>query len=85
MDNNKEIKIGDVYGKLTVIKQSSTVPELWECECQCGNTRIVRGCELKNGHIKSCGCSTRRFKDLTGKTFGELTVLRQDKTKTRVY
>lgn len=85
MDKNKEIKEGEVYGKLTVIKRTSLTPELWECKCQCGNTRIVRGCELRNGHMKSCGCEARRFEDLTGKTFGELTVLKRDKTKKKVY
>lgn len=28
----------------------------WECKCDCGNTRIIVGAELRAGKVKSCGC-----------------------------
>lgn len=56
----------------------------WRCVCECGNECIVSGANLKNGHTKSCGCliarsnklnAKNRTDDLTGKVFGNLTVL----------
>lgn len=29
---------------------------MWLCQCECGRTVIVSGANLRNGHIKSCGC-----------------------------
>ena len=29
---------------------------LWECQCDCGNLKVVPSIELRNGHTKSCGC-----------------------------
>jgi hypothetical protein len=28
----------------------------WECRCDCGNTVLIAGIKLRNGHTKSCGC-----------------------------
>ena len=28
----------------------------WRCQCECGTTRVVAGCNLKSGISKSCGC-----------------------------
>lgn len=52
---------------------------MWECKCDCGNTTYVRGSNLKNGHVKSCGCKSKeeqlnRYEDITGKRFGRLIV-----------
>lgn len=49
---------------------------LWKCQCDCGNTRYVQGGKLLDGSTKSCGCANRR-EDLTGQTFGRLTVLEE--------
>lgn len=48
---------GNKYGRLTVlclhhIKQCT----YFECRCDCGNTKVVRGADLLNGLIVSCGC-----------------------------
>lgn len=43
----------------------------WECDCDCGNTKIVRASHLKSGNVTSCGCIHPR------RTHGE--------TKTRLY
>lgn len=50
---------GKKYNHLTVIKRLENakggVP-VWECKCDCGNITTVRGSNLKNGSVKSCGC-----------------------------
>lgn len=49
---------GQKFGKLTVIKRANSVGNdaTWLCQCDCGNTTIVQGKNLKNGHTTSCGC-----------------------------
>lgn len=50
---------GNKYGMLTVIRRAENAPKgitRWECQCDCGNIVIVRGRNLKNGAVKSCGC-----------------------------
>lgn len=46
------------YGKLTVKKRAENEGRKvrWLCECECGNTIIVYGADLKQGNIHSCGC-----------------------------
>lgn len=54
---------------------------LWECGCDCGNTKAVPSQYLQSGTTTSCGClqkelaSQRRLVDLSGKKFGSLLVL----------
>lgn len=76
---------GNKYGRLTVLGRAPYKKEdgkiLWHCKCDCGNELDVRGTDLRNGHIKSCGCyskdiaSERQFKDETGNKYGLLTVI----------
>jgi hypothetical protein len=78
-------KVGNKYGKLTVLSQwglGSTHGEYyWLCHCDCGNVRIVRGSHLKSGNVKSCGClrhhtPTNSF-DFSGSKYGELKIIRK--------
>lgn len=49
---------------------------VWKCLCHCGNTHFVTTAMLCGNQVKSCGCKkTKRIYDLTGKIFGELTVI----------
>ena len=51
--------IGQKFGRLEVIKRmpnSKTDKTRWLCKCNCGNTVIVVGSNLKSGNTKSCGC-----------------------------
>lgn len=53
---------GKKFGRLTVKKQNGRDKYgaiLWECECDCGNIKTVRGIDLRNGGTKSCGCLNR--------------------------
>jgi hypothetical protein len=55
------INVGDVFGSLTVISQSSKQKKLRQCECSCicGNTVVVFINNLKNFRTKSCFCAAR--------------------------
>lgn len=51
--------IGNKYGRLTVLKYvgiDKNRQSLFECECSCGNRKIVNINKLKSGHTTSCGC-----------------------------
>ena len=50
---------GSKFGRLTAIKyvgKNKNNYALWECKCDCGNTIVVTGHNLRNGNTKSCGC-----------------------------
>jgi hypothetical protein len=76
---------GQKFGKLTILKYVKTVNKrpYWECKCECGNIKIIRGKEIKSGLIKSCGCLLHNpilRNNLIGKRFNFLIVLDRDKT-----
>jgi hypothetical protein len=50
---------GNRYGSLVVIGVSAhSGPKLkWACQCDCGNSIIVFGGNLRSGNTTSCGCS----------------------------
>ena len=67
---------GQRFGRLKVISKDdakATNSTMWKCLCDCGNEAIVSSNSLRSGHTKSCGCLN--FRNLTGKTFGQLTVI----------
>lgn len=76
---------GKKYGKLTVIAFSHKEGRefFWEVVCDCGTFKKARGGNLKQGKSKSCGCDQHTWRkksmhaviDLSGKTFGRLTVI----------
>lgn len=73
---------GNVYGKLTVVEFADVQGGVrWICRCECGNTTVVSGANLRAGRIASCGCVTT-LKDMTGKRFGRLTVLKLAEIRT---
>lgn len=50
---------GQTFNNLTAIEpigSSSYGGVLWKCQCRCGNYHTVEYSNLKNGHVKSCGC-----------------------------
>lgn len=51
-------EIGNRYGKLTVIDYAYSYNShaYWKCKCECEKETIVRGNNLRNGQIHSCGC-----------------------------
>ena len=59
----KEDLTNKKFNRLTVIERSNDIERkgckpipTWKCKCDCGNEVVVRGCDLKSGHTKSCGC-----------------------------
>lgn len=72
--------IGQKFGRLTVASFSHLDPAgraHWNCDCDCGNKKVISGTMLRSGTIQSCGCYRREFHlaDLTGRKFGRLTVV----------
>lgn len=62
--NQMELK--DITGKkfwnLTVIEKAGKQGKkiMWKCQCDCGETIVAAGCNIKSGKIKSCGCRRKR-------------------------
>lgn len=59
-DMGKPIDLtGQRFGRLVVIGRSLESKHgeaTWLCQCDCGNTSIVRGSYLRGGNTQSCGC-----------------------------
>jgi hypothetical protein len=91
-------RTGQAYGRLTVVERAPNggtgrlTYTNWLCRCACGNLVTARGSCLQSGATKSCGCLNREVKarlcrarlvDLTGRTFGRLTVVERGPNSTR--
>lgn len=76
--NYKHDFTGKRVGNLTVVCRQDDKRQgtWWLCECDCGEQRVVRSDKLLHRKITACKRCTPRFKDMTGKRFGRLTVLR---------
>ena len=78
---------GKQFGQLTVtgrapnrVTPGGQSKRYWTCTCACGSTLEVPAGNLPSGRARSCGCRRKaangeRRLDLTGQTFGELTVI----------
>lgn len=58
---------GKQFGRLTVIERaedqvspSGRHRAMWLCKCECGNTKVINGENLKGGKTLSCGCLHRQ-------------------------
>lgn len=82
---------GQVFGRWTVlyrIKSHCKIP-MWKCKCDCGTERGILANSLGRDSW-SCGCARidrakklgeSKLKDLTGLTFGNLTVIERTKNR----
>lgn len=76
---------GNTFGRWAVISRSANIGRVpaWLCRCECGEERVVRGGDLRDGKSRSCGClqsdvvSSLCLEDLTGRRFGRLSVVRR--------
>lgn len=53
---------GQRFGRLAVVDYAGTngnQKATWQCRCDCGQTTIALGKDLRNGHTQSCGCWRR--------------------------
>ena len=82
MKSNDSI-IGQKFNRLTII--DIVEPELGskgnkikrvKCVCDCGTIVVTRYSSVKSGHTKGCGKKHRSYEDMTGKKFGDLTVIK---------
>lgn len=86
------IQPGVRVGRWTVLDAQMTTARgerKWMCRCDCGTERYVLERNLAHHGTESCGClrkervSQSLGMDLTGKTFGELTVLRKSEKRSQ--
>lgn len=76
---------GKKFGDLIVIEQikSNNNYTMWKCKCICGKDITVRGNNLIYGNSTNCGCKRNKkvrkinYKNLIGKTFGKLMVIKE--------
>lgn len=52
------VMVGEVFGRLTIINEVEQIHNrrTFMCKCSCGNFKIVKLKDLRNGHTQSCGC-----------------------------
>lgn len=70
---------GKRFGRWTVLDSyiiTENTERKWLCRCDCGTERYVLERSLKHGGSLSCGCgkTNRKTYDLSGMTFGRLSV-----------
>lgn len=56
--------MGERFSRLTVIDRAANLPDgrtQWKCVCDCGQTKQIRGSDLRQGNTKSCGCLLQEF------------------------
>jgi len=60
---------GQKFGRLTVINFAEIRKKrtYWNCKCDCGNTVVVKGDNLKKGNTQSCGCFKKEIHTKHGK------------------
>lgn len=72
MKNSDEYMMNKRFGNWVVIERgpyrefhsSNKKYDTWVCRCDCGNQKIIFGCNLRGGHSRSCGCL---YKEMFGK------------------
>jgi len=54
---------GRTYGLWLVLEFAGRRAKtaFWNCQCECGNVRVVNGQNLKRGYSFSCGCSQKKI------------------------
>lgn len=63
MPTKPKDETGKRYGILTVLEQAGVSANrksghaMWRCKCDCGNIKVVSANHLRQGQVKSCGCS----------------------------
>ena len=65
---------GQKFGRLTVMSRAGTYVGTdgsqyaqWLCACECGTKKIIKGCDLVQGKVHSCGCLISKGEELIRK------------------
>ncbi len=70
-----DVKVGDKFGKLTFLEMAGRDEKSrqwkWLMKCDCGNTKVVMGCNVRHGKTTSCGCHQKARTSETMKTHGK--------------
>lgn len=82
--------VGQKFNLWTVIdgptRRTSDGDRYWQCKCECGTQREVRGSSLRRGKSISCGCYRKKKlserTDLIGQVFDKLTVIEKSPNST---
>lgn len=88
-ESHSEDLTGQKFGLLTVVSRAKRPEGLtstgayWLCHCECGNSKVIMGKSLRTGKTVSCGCHTQMISDITGNTYGKLTVIGRDKPRSK--
>jgi len=60
----KDDLTGQRFGSLTVLFKTDSMDKqgsaYYQCHCDCGENKVIRGQSLKTGLTKSCGCGCQR-------------------------
>lgn len=76
------------FGRLLVVEKASSTNgrSRWLCICDCGKEKTVMGQNLRNGHVRSCGCLlSKSSKERMGSYNAVLGRELHGDTKTRLY
>lgn len=61
--------VGRKFGRLSVVsREPNRGKAYWLCLCDCGQSKVAQGLELRTGRVKSCGCLRRETAAATAKT-----------------
>jgi hypothetical protein len=66
--------IGMKFNRWTVIERAENTKlgqAQWKCICECGNTSIVAGRDLRQNKSRSCGCLQRETATIVKRTHGK--------------
>ena len=61
------------FGRLVaqeLVGRTKQAKALWRCLCDCGRMHEVSGIDLRNGHVRSCGCLAKEAHKKHGETVG---------------
>lgn len=64
---------GRRFGRLTVVSRAENTKSgavRWLCKCECGNTTVSMGQNLKKGKAQSCGCLAKEISSINNRTHG---------------
>jgi hypothetical protein len=80
MGKQLQIPIGTIYNDVATTSPVCLVPghNTVKGKCMCGKEKIFEINKLRTGHTKSCGCRRSTHPDLSGQTFGDYQVIRED-------